>query len=354
VKVTANVNESGPLYLGDVWADVAGPDPAKRHLQPGNPWQETFTAGTQGYYTATVRVRDRAGNVASDEVPFIYDGTPPVVSLSLSATQPYGYTAESTVYYGEGGGDFTVTATMTDTLAGLEEVTFPTTTAGGGSYNLAGAAMVSQSHTYAFNSADTFSDTVEVEVTDRAGNVGTESFTVINDTTPPTAIITAPSVAGLRFGVSWTGSDGEAGVRGYEVEFQEDGGAWTEWLTDTPLTTAYFRGQVGRTYTFRVKATDNVSNTPSTWVESNLVEIATVTKYYSFGGQRIAMRRGDEVYYLHGDHLGSTSLTTDANGAKVAETRYLPYGQERWTAGGAAVTDFGFTGQRKDGFGLMD
>jgi RHS repeat-associated protein len=66
------------------------------------------------------------------------------------------------------------------------------------------------------------------------------------------------------------------------------------------------------------------------------------------------MRRGDEVYYLHGDHLGSTSLTTDQNGDVLAETRYLPYGQERWTAG-EAQTDFTFTGQRNEaGFGLMD
>jgi RHS repeat-associated protein len=38
----------------------------------------------------------------------------------------------------------------------------------------------------------------------------------------------------------------------------------------------------------------------------------------------------------------------------VAESRYLPYGQERWRAG-AGVTDFGFTSQRNErGFGLMD
>jgi RHS repeat-associated protein len=60
------------------------------------------------------------------------------------------------------------------------------------------------------------------------------------------------------------------------------------------------------------------------------------------------------VYYLHGDHLGSTSLTTDQNQNIVSEVRYLPYGQERWT-NGATPTDFTFTGQRAEaGFGLMD
>jgi RHS repeat-associated protein len=66
------------------------------------------------------------------------------------------------------------------------------------------------------------------------------------------------------------------------------------------------------------------------------------------------MRQGSQVYYLHGDHLGSTSLTTDANGNVVAQVRYLPYGEERWGTG-ALPTDFGFTGQRQEsGFGLYD
>jgi RHS repeat-associated protein len=60
------------------------------------------------------------------------------------------------------------------------------------------------------------------------------------------------------------------------------------------------------------------------------------------------------VYYLHGDHLGSTSLTTDQSGNKFSEVRYLPYGQEREIDDTPSPTDFGFTGQRKDGFELYD
>jgi RHS repeat-associated protein len=66
------------------------------------------------------------------------------------------------------------------------------------------------------------------------------------------------------------------------------------------------------------------------------------------------MRQGDVVYFIHADHLGSTSLTTDITGTVVAETRYLPYGEERWITG-TLVTDFTFTGQRAErGFGLLD
>jgi RHS repeat-associated protein len=130
-------------------------------------------------------------------------------------------------------------------------------------------------------------------------------------------------------------------------------GTWTSWLTNTSQTQAPFVGEAGQSYFFQAKATDHVNNT-SAWVEAGPVTVSTVTKYYMFGGQRVAMRQGDVVYYLHSDHLGSTSLTTDITGTVVAETRYLPYGEERWT-NEAQPTDFTFTGQRAErGFGLLD
>jgi RHS repeat-associated protein len=55
------------------------------------------------------------------------------------------------------------------------------------------------------------------------------------------------------------------------------------------------------------------------------------------------------VIYLHSDHLGSTSLTTDAGGQVVARVLYYPYGEERYTVG-TLQTDYGYTGQRKNGY----
>jgi len=75
------------------------------------------------------------------------------------------------------------------------------------------------------------------------------------------------------------------------------------------------------------------------------------TLYYYFGGQRVAMRKDGMVYWLVGDHLGTTSLVLDAEGNKVAESRHLPYGEERWTSG-TLPTDYRFTGQRDTGLGL--
>jgi len=86
--------------------------------------------------------------------------------------------------------------------------------------------------------------------------------------------------------------------------------------------------------------------------------VVTTTSYYYAGSQRVAMRTtagvSTTVTTLHGDHLGSTSLTTDAAGALVARVLYYPYGETRYITG-TLTTDYGFTGQRTEaGLGLMD
>jgi hypothetical protein len=81
--------------------------------------------------------------------------------------------------------------------------------------------------------------------------------------------------------------------------------------------------------------------------QAPVVTVGSITVYYYHDDRRVAMRQGDVVYYLHTDHLRSPSLTTNASGDKVAETRYLPYGEERWNNGGA-VSDFTFIRQRRD------
>ncbi len=87
--------------------------------------------------------------------------------------------------------------------------------------------------------------------------------------------------------------------------------------------------------------------------EKNLTT-GVVTKYYYLGSQRVAMRVGGTLTWIHGDHLGSASLTTNASRAVVGEMRYFPYGETRWTTG-TVGTDRRYTGQREEaGLGLYD
>ena len=77
----------------------------------------------------------------------------------------------------------------------------------------------------------------------------------------------------------------------------------------------------------------------------------TAISHYSFGGLRIAVKRGSALYHLHGDHLGSASLTT-AGSVVEASRAYYAYGAER-AASGTLQTDRTFTGQKADASGLL-
>ncbi len=79
---------------------------------------------------------------------------------------------------------------------------------------------------------------------------------------------------------------------------------------------------------------------------------STIRKYYYAGGQRVAMRENSTVYYLLTDHLGSTAITTDGSGNRVAELRYKAWSETRYTWG-TTPTGFRYTGQRQEeGLGL--
>lgn len=71
------------------------------------------------------------------------------------------------------------------------------------------------------------------------------------------------------------------------------------------------------------------------------------------GGQRVALRVNSTLYFLHADHLGSATLTTDTSGNRVGEVRYKPYGEVRYILG-VMPTDRLYTGQRWEDLGLYD
>ncbi len=86
--------------------------------------------------------------------------------------------------------------------------------------------------------------------------------------------------------------------------------------------------------------------------------MATSTSYYYAGGTRVALRTGTPitgtVFYLVGDHLGSSSVSYRADGSQTATQRYYPWGSVRATTGGVLPTDYTFTGQKLDASaGLM-
>ncbi len=62
-----------------------------------------------------------------------------------------------------------------------------------------------------------------------------------------------------------------------------------------------------------------------------------VNKYYYAGSQRIAMRDNGMLFYLLGDHLGSTSPVTFGNGNVVSEMKYKAWGEVRFGSGSMPI-----------------
>ncbi len=78
-----------------------------------------------------------------------------------------------------------------------------------------------------------------------------------------------------------------------------------------------------------------------------------LVKYYYADSTRIAMRSctfGGTCLgfkFLLGDHLGSTSITTDSSGNNPITQSYYPWGEKRWSSG-TIPTTFQYTGQRRE------
>ncbi|MCP4288267.1 MAG: hypothetical protein GY792_28160 [Gammaproteobacteria bacterium] len=329
---------------------------------------------TDGVYTAaadssaagsyTVAVTDNVDNLNDNdpdaEFTLVWDRTrpnPTTPEFFLSNPTAAYLSGSNTLYFGDDpSGTLTVQIDdATDTGSGMAHVAFPALF-GQAAWNDTTAPY---QQTYPLDGAQTTTSKMLLAV-DNVGNTPelNPGLRVVKDTTAPSVSATA-SLAGSEITVTWNGTDNQAGVAHYDVQSSLDGETWTNELVDTTDTSATFSIAPSQTYTFRVRATDNVGNTSGWQTTASATRELTTTKYYMFGGQRVAMRVQDssgsnDVYYLHGDHLGSVSLTTDASGNAVAQSRALPFGENRWSAG-SAMTDFDFTGQRKEsGFGLMD
>ena len=84
-----------------------------------------------------------------------------------------------------------------------------------------------------------------------------------------------------------------------------------------------------------------------------------VRQLYTLQGRAVAQQESNPNainypagrVYLHGDHLGSVSVVTDNDRRVLSRQDYTPWGEAR--GGDITQTTLDFTGQRKDGTGLL-
>ncbi|MFB0536813.1 MAG: PKD domain-containing protein, partial [Anaerolineae bacterium] len=334
---------------GDTWSDWQSYDTSAD-------W--TLTAG-DGLKTVYAQFRDAVDNAA------VYTDTihlESMVSLhSISETSAYAHVSGSMVYYSNvGSGEFAVRVAASEGSSGLDRAEYPETVSAGGVYTEALSGDYQYEHVYQFEEVDQAEGDYQVVVRDGLGYERGVDFAVTRDVTAPVAGVGAPSTyLSGTFTVQWAAQDEGAGISGvYDVQYKVDNGEWVDWLTGTTGTEASFTGELGHVYSFRLRTWDNVGNErpyPDTPDAVTRIQ-APITRYYYASGQRVAMRQGDVVYYVHTDHLGSTSVLSDESGGQVTGSRvaYLPYGGVRLGEASTLPTDYTFTGQRLDGgIGLM-
>jgi RHS repeat-associated protein len=126
----------------------------------------------------------------------------------------------------------------------------------------------------------------------------------------------------------------------------------------TPTAKFVYDGDGVRVLQVAINGTQVITTAYAGALEVQITGTQRITKtYYSAGSQLIAMRQfttptSSVLYFLHSDHLGSTSLTTDANGNAVARQLYDAWGNVRYV-NGTLPTDIGYTGKRFDTTGLV-
>jgi RHS repeat-associated protein len=77
------------------------------------------------------------------------------------------------------------------------------------------------------------------------------------------------------------------------------------------------------------------------------IKDGVATRYIFAGKRRIAKRTANEIYYYHKDHLGSSTVMTDASAGQVEYSDYLPFGHQREHSG-TSVTNYKYTDQELD------
>jgi YD repeat-containing protein len=160
-----------------------------------------------------------------------------------------------------------------------------------------------------------------------------------------------------RDAIPLRGASGTPSGRGYATKRSTDATYDLTYDAENRLTQIQKNGAVSGTYVYdgdgnRVEETAGSVTTVTRYVgphyEVTLAvssgQVLTTTKYYNFGGQRLAVRQNGALSYLHGDQLGSTSVTTNNIGAATNNVRHFAYDSQRSGNLLALPTDHTFTG----------
>ena len=283
----------------------------------------------EGTVTVTLTITDHVGNPASATVDFNIDNTAPTITLlhiNNDYDSQYLHVDGLTVYYGDeitGVEAFTVHGHSDDGGVGLGSVAF-SPALGDNPYNQ--GTLSDWWGEYSVTSLNTDSGTITATVYDLLDNAADQTFNYIRDTEPPTVDVDCPALTSEpSFLVSWNGSSDPppaSGLKHFDVQYKiGSGGQWQDWHTNTLLTQDTFGPtspvimEDDRTYYFRVRAEDNVSNEQYTDGEDATTYRSGVKKVFlpilMAPDPNWGFETGDFTSWQHGGQLAQSVSTAE-------------------------------------------
>ena len=159
----------------------------------------------------------------------------------------------------------------------------------------------------------------------------------VNDTSPPIGGIrilpTQSDEAAAR--VEWAATDVGSGVRSYSVQVRDVASpSWATWLTGTTSTLAYFEGDAGHSYEFRVAATDYKGNAQP-WLPASVTPGSVLAPggFAQVGVDALNVRSGAGTGFSLADQLSNGSLVAVLAGPIAADGYQwyqVQYGFTEW------------------------
>jgi hypothetical protein len=271
-----------PVTISTVGTDSASGVASQMVSLDGSTWVSSLTLSEDGIYTVQGRVSNNAGNGTDISETMHIDHTPPVVGTPVLT----GTTGLAGWYTSSVG----VSVSATDATSGVATTQY---SVDGSAWQETAPTLLDGEHT------------VQIKVTDNAGNVATTSASAKVDATPPVSAFISPAdgsttqVSGNHI-VHLTGTalDPTSGVSGAEISL--DGG--TTWqnlpLGSGGVWSMDWNGMRSNgTYTIEVRASDNAGNQEHTakvtLVVGNQAPSVSITPlWFDFGTASVSFKPG--------------------------------------------------------------
>ncbi|MBI3799873.1 MAG: hypothetical protein HY268_23230 [Deltaproteobacteria bacterium] len=172
-----------------------------------------------------------------------------------------------------------------------------------------------------------------------------EWLNTLDSTKPSSHVLPlAATQNSASFQVQWAGTDVGSGILDYTIFVSENGGPFTEWLSNTSDTSAMFPGEAGKTYAFYSVVRDqtgNLEDAPPVADATTTVSSITVTVLKPNGGQTWPIGTTKTIRWTSTGVSGDVKIQLSRNGGTTWKTLFADTpndGTQTWKVKGKVTT----------------